>query len=324
VTSDLPSQQNPFSLPDTAQRALGSGFVWDASGHIVTNNHVVEGASRILVTFAGGSTVEAKLVGADPQSDLAVIKVDPAGLALQPLSLVDSDTIRVGQLAIAIGNPYGLSGTMTEGIVSALSRSLPVSTSTSSTDGIDRGSYTIPDIIQTDAAINPGNSGGVLVDVQGQVIGVTAAIRSSTDSNSGIGFVIPANIVKRVIPVLIDKGSYEHPRLGITATTVTYDLAQSSGLDVNQRGVLVVNVSSGSAAEKAGLKGSTTNNNDSGTAVPSGGDIITAIDGHPVQTFEDLTSYLFTNTEVGQKVTLTILRNGKEMTLDLTLGSLSN
>ncbi len=316
----LPSQANPFSGPDTTQTALGSGFVWDTEGHIVTNNHVIEGAASILVTFADGTTVEAKLVGADPQSDLAVIQVNKSAVNLQPLSLVDSSTVKVGELAIAIGNPYGLSGTMTEGIVSALSRSLPVSSS----DGVTRGSYTIPDIIQTNAAINPGNSGGVLVDVEGKVIGVTAAIRSSTDSNSGIGFVIPANIVNRVIPVLISKSSYDHPRLGITATTITFNLAKATGLDTAQRGVLVIDVTNGSSADKAGLRGSTTNNNDNGTAVPQGGDIITAIDGQPVRTFEDLTSYLFNYTEVGQKVQLSILRNGSEQTVELTLGSSNN
>jgi len=315
-----PSTMNPFAVPDATREALGSGFVWDSRGHIVTNNHVVENASRILVTFADGTTVEAQLVGADPESDLAVIKVDESAVDLQPLTLVDSDQVKVGQLAIAIGNPYGLSGTMTEGIVSALSRSLPVSSS----DGVERGTYTIPDVIQTNAAITPGNSGGVLVDVEGKVIGVTAAIRSSTDSNSGIGFVIPANIVNRVVPVLIDKGNYVHPRLGITATSLTYDLAEAANLDLNQRGVLVVNVTSGSPADRAGLRGSTIQASANGNATPTDGDIVTAIDGQPVKTFEDLTSYLFNSTEVGQTVELTVLRQGAQHTVQLTLSSSSS
>jgi S1-C subfamily serine protease len=265
--------------------------------------------------------VEAKVVGKDPSADLAVIKVDlPAG-QLKPVTMADSSQVKVGQLAIAIGNPFGLSGTMTEGIVSAISRSLPVSTQSSlSSTG---GSYTIPDIIQTDAAINPGNSGGVLVNADGQVIGVTTAIRSSTDSNSGIGFVIPSNIVKRIVPSLIARGSYEHPRIGISGTTLTPELAKAMNLDASQKGVLVADVSQGGPAEKAGLQGSTNQVQINGQQAVVGGDVITAIDGQKVNKFDDLTSYLFNNTEVGQQVTLTILRQGKEQTIKLTLGVLN-
>ena len=304
------SRLNPFGGQQGTPQALGSGFVWDKQGHIVTNNHVVEGAARILVTFADETTVEAKLVGADPESDLAVIKVNRPAADLTPVAVADSEQVRVGQIAIAIGNPFGLAGTMTSGIVSALARSLPVGDT-----AISGGSYTIPDIIQTDAAINPGNSGGVLVNAQGQVIGVTAAIRSSVESNSGIGFVIPSNIVRRVVPVLIQNGSYAHPRLGIAGTTLTPDLAEAMGLSSNQRGVVVMDVTAGGPASKAGLRGS--------TGQSRGGDVITAIDGQSIRNFDDLSTYLFYNTEVGQTINLTILRGGKEQTVSLTLGTIS-
>lgn len=294
----------------------GSGFVWDEQGHIVTNNHVVENANTITVTFADGTILDAKLVGADPESDLAVIQVDASAAELRPITLADSQAVQVGDLVIAIGNPYGLSGTMTQGIVSALERSLTVDESSAYTTG----SYTIPDIIQTDAAINPGNSGGVLVDIRGDVVGVTAAIQSTSGSNSGIGFVIPAHIVERVVPVLISDGSYDHPRLGISGTTMTPDVAQQVGLDESLKGVLVVSISANSPAEKAGLKPSTQERSRDGqTTVVTAGDVITAIDGSAVTSFDELTSYLFNNTEVGQTVNLTIVRDGAEQTLAVTL-----
>lgn len=298
----------------------GSGFVWDTYGHIVTNNHVVENASQISVTFSDGTVVDAKLVGADPESDLAVIQVDPDGVDLHPVVLGDSHAVKVGDLAIAIGNPYGLSGTMTQGIVSALSRSLPVD----ETDAYSSGNYTIPDIIQTDAAINPGNSGGVLVNIAGEVIGVTSAIRSSTNANSGIGFVIPAHIVQRVAPVLIDNGAYAHPRMGISGTTLTPALADEMGLDADQQGVLVVSVSPGSPADQAGLQGASQQRNVSGRISVEGGDIITAVDGKALKTFEELISYVFNETVVGQTIDLTVLRDGREQTIELTLGTLTS
>jgi 2-alkenal reductase len=314
-------QNTPFGFGNSApvQQGLGSGFVWDNQGHIVTNNHVVDGADQIRVTFADGTTVDAKRVGNDPNSDLAVIQVDvPAG-QLHPVTLADSSQVKVGQLAIAIGNPYGLSGTMTSGIISALSRTLPV--------GLDSANfgagptYSIPDIIQTDASINPGNSGGVLVDDQGQLIGVTAAIQSTTGANAGIGFVIPANIVKKVVPALIQNGKVEHSWMGISGVTLTPDLVQEANLPENQQGVLVVEVSSGSPAEKAGLRGGSQGSSANNQSVPMGGDVITAIDGQVVTRFEDLVSYLFNQTEVGQTVKLTVLRGGQQQTLDLTLGA---
>ncbi len=321
---------NPLGQSQGVQEALGSGFVWDMRGHIVTNNHVVEGADKITVTFASGTTVTAKVVGADPNADLAVIQVSAAAGELHPVTLADSTQVKVGELAIAIGNPFGLSGTMTEGIVSALSRSLPVQSQNnnnndpfSSQNGQSSGAtYSIPDIIQTDAAINPGNSGGVLVNDQGQVLGVTAAIQSSSNSNSGIGFVIPSAIVNRVVPSLIKTGTYKHPYIGITGTSLDSDLNAAMNLKANQRGVLIIDVGSGTPAEQAGLRPSNNQAIVAGQTAPVGGDIITAVNGHAINSIDDLTSYLFDNTQVGQTVTLTILRQGHEQTVKVTLGAL--
>lgn len=297
------------------QQGLGSGFVWDKDGHIVTNYHVVESASDIQVTFYDGRTAQATVVGTDPDSDLAVLHVDvPAG-QLQPVQMGDSSEVQVGELAIAIGNPYGYEGTMTAGIISAIGRSLPAQSTT-----VDGSSYTIPDIIQTDAPINPGNSGGILINDQGEVIGVTSAIESTTGSNSGIGFAIPSDIVQRVVPALIDDGQAEHPWLGISGTTLTADLAEAMDLDANQRGALVIEVTAGGPAKEAGLQGSDREVTIDGLQVSAGGDVIVAIDDQPVNTFDDLPSYL-ARSQVGQKVTLTVLRDGREVTLDLTLGS---
>lgn len=302
------------------QTALGSGFVWDSQGHIVTNNHVVDGADKITVTFADGTVANAKLVGADLNSDLAVIQVDVPTSELVPVELMDSTQVKVGQLAIAIGNPFGLSGTMTVGVVSGLDRSLPVGQDNTSLQ--QSSGYSIPDIIQTDASINPGNSGGVLVNDQGQLIGVTAAMASSVDSSAGVGFVIPSLIVQKVIPSLIKTGHYDHPWIGISGTALTPDLAQANHLDQSQQGVLIVDVSASSPASRSGLRGSQPQVAADGTQIPVGGDVITAIDNHPVKTFEDVGSYLYENAQVGQKVTFTVLRNGVEKSIQLTLGVL--
>jgi S1-C subfamily serine protease len=296
------------------QSALGSGFVWDQDGHIVTNNHVVAGANKIDVTFSDGTTVPATLVGNDPDSDLAVIKVDVASDKLHPVQMADSTAIKVGELAIAIGNPFGLEGTMTTGIVSAVGRSLPA-------DETSFQSYTIPDIIQTDAPINPGNSGGVLIDIQGQVLGVTSAIESPSGTNAGIGFAIPASIVKNVVPTLIKDGKYAHSWLGISGTTLTPDLATGMKLDAGQRGALIEEILPNSPAEKAGLQASNQQITIDGQQVNVGGDVITAIDNQPILQMDDLIAYLAGNTKVDQKVTLSILRDGKEQTVDVTLAA---
>jgi 2-alkenal reductase len=296
------------------QSALGSGFVWDQDGHIVTNNHVVNGADKIEVTFSDGTIVPATLVGTDPDSDLAVIKVDVPANQLQPVTMGDSSTVNVGQMAVAIGNPYGLEGTMTTGIISAVGRSLP-------TDMNSGQSYTIPDVIQTDAPINPGNSGGVLLDAQSQVIGVTSAIESTSGANAGIGFAIPSAIVKNVVPALIQDGKYVHTWLGISGTTLIPDLAKEMNLKDGQRGALVEEVMPNSPAEKAGLKGSDQQVTIDGRTTNVGGDVITAIDDQTVVEMDDLIAFLARSTKVDQKVSLTILRDGREQKLDVTLAA---
>ena len=306
-----PQQQQPQT-----QQALGSGFVWDTQGHIVTNNHVIAGASNISVTFADGTTVPGKVVGADPSSDLAVVQVNVPASQLHPEQIADSTQVKVGQYAIAIGNPFGEQNTMTTGIISALGRSLPANDSQTQQQG---PSYTIPDVIQTDAPINPGNSGGVLLNSAGQVVGVTSAIESQSGSSAGIGFAIPSEIVKKVVPTLIQTGHYDHPYIGISGTTLDPTLAQAMNLPAGQRGALVIDVTPNSPASQAGLHGSTNPVTINGSQARVGGDVIVAINGQPVKTFDDLVAYLATSTQVGQTVTLTILRNGAQQTVSVTL-----
>ncbi len=309
---NIPQSQTPqFSS------ALGSGFVWDKNGDIVTNNHVVDGASKIQVTFSDGTTVPATLVGNDPYSDLAVIKVDVSTDMLNPVTMADSTLVKVGEIAIAIGNPYGFEGSMTVGNVSGLGRDLP----SSQADQSSGATYSIPEIIQTDASINPGNSGGVLVNDQGQVIGVTSAIESASGSNSGIGFAIPAEIVSKVVPELIKSGKYEHPYLGISGTDMTPDIAQAMNLPAESRGALVIQVTDAGPASKAGLQGSNDTVTINGVQGTVGGDVITAINGQTINSMSDIIAYLAVNTQVGQTVTLTILRDGQTQTVDVTLGS---
>ncbi len=308
---------NGFQGNGRPSGALGSGFVWDKQGHIVTNNHVVSGATSISVTFSDGLTVPATVVGTDLNNDLAVVKVDVPAERLQPVTMADSTSVRVGQVAIAIGNPYGLQGSMSAGIISGLDRSLPVG---GDNPTVQTGAnYEIPDIIQTDAPINPGNSGGVLVNIQGEVLGVTAAIESASQSNSGVGFVIPSVIVQKVVPALIQTGHYDSPWLGISGTTMGPDFAKAMNLNSDQRGVLVVDVTAGGPAAKAGLRPSSQQTTVNGQQLPYGGDVIVAVDGKPVNTFNDLVTYLSRSTSVGQKITLNILRDGKLQSIEVTL-----
>ena len=323
ANSQSPNQngQNPFGFSNPqsqnpVQQGLGSGFILDTQGHIVTNNHVVDGASQVTVTFSDGSSYTATVVGKDPSADLAVIKVDAPADLLVPVTLADSSQLKVGQMAIAIGNPYGLEGTMTVGIVSALGRSIPADLQNTNSP-----SYTIPDVIQTDAPINPGNSGGVLLNDLGQVIGVTSAIESASGSNAGIGFAIPVNLVQRIVPELIKNGTYQHVYLGISGVTLSSGMAKAMSLPTDQRGILIGTVTPGSPAEKAGLLGSQKQVQIDGVDAQVGGDIIVAIDGQPTKRFDDLVSYLFDNTSVGQTVKLDILRNGKQETLSLVLAA---
>ncbi len=297
------------------QQGLGSGFVWDTNGNIVTNNHVIDGADQITVVFYDGTEAPAKLVAADSQSDLAVVKVDVAASLLKPVRMGDSTKVKVGQFSIAIGNPYGEQNTMTTGIISALGRFLP------SDLNAQGPSYQIPDMLQTDAPINPGNSGGVLLDIDGNVLGVTSAIESAAGSSAGIGFAIPAEIVNKVIPALISTGKYDHPYLGLSGADLTPALATAMNLDAKQRGALIATVSSGGPAATAGVVGSTTTATVNGQQTTVGGDVIVAIDGQQVKTFNDVVSYLAVSTKVGQKVTLTMLRDGKQVSVTVTLGA---
>ncbi len=297
----------------------GSGFVWDSQGHIVTNNHVVDGAQRVTVTFADGTTAPATVVGTDPESDLAVVKINPGAVKLQPISVGDSTSVKVGQFVVAIGNPFGLEGSMSFGIVSALGRSLPASGESAV---MSQGpSYTIPDIIQTDAPVNPGNSGGVLLDLAGNLIGVPSAIESPVRGSAGVGFAIPSAIVKQVVPELIQSGKFVHPWIGISGGTLSPEIAKAMGLAETQRGALVASVSKGGPAEKAGLIGNDNSATIDGQEIPVGGDVITAIEGQPVKRFEDLVTYLARNGKVGQTVKLAILRDGKPLSLSLTLAA---
>jgi len=314
----VPGQPFGPSTPQQpqVQRGLGSGFVWDKDGHIVTNNHVVADADQIVVVFADGFSARAEVVGADPDSDLAVIVVDVPADSLQPVQLADSTQVKVGELTAAIGNPFGLEGTMTVGFISALGRSLPAESGS-----MGGPSYTIPDIIQTDAPINPGNSGGVLVDDGGSVIGVTAAIESPVQANAGIGFAIPSVIVQKVVPVLITDGRYEHPWLGLSGTPLSLELNEAMDLAADQRGVLVMDTTPGGPADKAGLRGSDQQVEIDGQQVNVGGDVIVAVDGQAVNDFEDLVTYLVRHTEVGQTMTLNVLREGAEVSVQVTLAA---
>lgn len=311
---ELPGIPNIPESPSPFGQGLGSGFVWDEQGNIITNNHVVAGADEIEVTFADGTIVPAELIGADPDSDLAVIHVDLPSQQLVPVEVADSNQLRVGQLAIAIGNPFGLDGTMTVGIISALGRSLPAS------DNLSAGPvYRIPDVIQTDAPINPGNSGGVLLNDRGQVIGVTAAIESPVRANAGIGFVIPTAIVSRVVPQLISEGFYAHPYLGISGVSLYPDLAEAMKLEPQQKGALVGDVVADGPADKAGISGSSQQVTIDGFDIQVGGDVITAIDDQIINNMDDLIAFLSANTEVGQSVTLTVLRDGEEQQIEVNL-----
>lgn len=313
ITSKVSTTDNTIIIngqPLSSQSTrLGSGFIYDTEGRIVTNNHVVDGTSTVNVTFIDGNTYTAKVIGTDPDNDIAVIQIidNYSDEKLSPLILGNSSELQPGQQVVAIGNPFGLSDSMTTGIVSALARLLPNQNS----------QYSIPDIIQVDAAINPGNSGGPLLDLQGNVIGMNTAIKTNTGDFSGIGFAIPSNTIKKIVPVLIKNGTYQHPYLGIAGRTLDPDIALANGLSRNFKGVIVENVVAGGPAAKAGLVAATLDDNN----IPHGGDIITAIDGHPIKTIDDVIAYLDDQKSVGDKITLTVDRQGKTLDLTVTLAA---
>lgn len=287
----------------------GSGFVYSADGHIVTNNHVVDGGDTFEVVFSDGERREARLIGADVDSDLAVIQVDSLPDGVQPLPLADAETLDVGQIVVAIGNPFREEGSMSMGIISALGRSLP------SQRMLQTGStYSLPEVVQTDAPINPGNSGGPLLNLQSEVIGINSTIASTTGTNSGVGFAIPVQAVAQIVPSLIENGSYDYSYIG-AGFDDEISLAEQETFGLSQlRGTYVLNVTQGSPADEAGLVAANPNTG-------RGGDLVTAIDGQPVKDFSDLNAYLVFNTEPGQTIELTVLRDGEEMTLPLTLAS---
>lgn len=290
----------------------GSGFVYDEQGHVVTNNHVIAGASRVKVSFSDGREVDGEIVGTDPDSDLAVLKIDPEGLPA-PVAMGDSTQVKVGELAVAIGNPFGLQSTLTVGFVSALGRLLPVDLNN------PMGSYSIPDMIQTDASINPGNSGGVLLNRDGQVIGVTSAIISPAGASAGIGFAIPSAIVQKVVPALITDGRFEHPWIGFSGGDLNPDIAKAMELEAGQRGGLVVEVLTDSPADKAGIQGGSRVVEFDGIPIKVGGDVVIKIGDTDIREFDDIVTYLARSTKVGDTIKLTVLRDGKEQTIDLTL-----
>jgi S1-C subfamily serine protease len=297
-----------ITAPDHFGSCIGSGFVFDREGHIITNNHVATAAPEVLVNLADDRTVPAELLGTDPGSDLAVIKIDVPPEELTVVQLGKSSMLRVGQRAIAIGNPFGLERTVTTGVISSLGRTL----------SRDDSDFQIAELIQTDAAINPGNSGGPLLDSQGHVIGVNTAIRSLTGVNSGVGFAIPVDIVSRVVPELIAHGRYRHPWIGVSGRTISQEMVEAMDLTV-ETGILVFTVEPGSPAEKADLHGGDREVSVSGLPMRAGGDILIAINGVMVKNFDDLVNYLASRTGVGDVVTVTVVRGGAEITVDVIL-----
>jgi len=303
--------------------SLGSGFVYDSDGHIVTNYHVVQGApnNKVEVDFMSGYKVYGTVIGTDLDSDLSIVKVDAPAAELHPLPLGDSSALKVGQTVIAIGNPFGLNGTMTVGIISALGRTLD---SEHATPGGGQP-FTAGDIIQTDAAINPGNSGGPLFNINGEVIGVNRAIRTTNYDattgeplNSGIGFAVSSNIIKRVTPTLIKDGKYDYPYLGMSSLSdLSLDEIEALGL-TTYSGAYVTAVVPGGPADKGGLKAGDRSTSIQG--LTAGGDLIVAIDGREIHQFDELLAYLITNKSPGDTVVLTVIRNGQKQDITIILG----
>ncbi len=288
--------------------SLGSGFVFDDLGHIITNAHVVESASSVTITFLDGSQYNAQIIGLDKFTDIAVIKVEEKPRYLHPLQMGDSSTLKVGEQVAAIGNPFGLSGSMTSGIVSQIGRLLPSQ---------DTG-FSIPNVIQTDAAINPGNSGGPLLNMAGKVMGINTAIQSGTGQSAGIGFAVPSNTILKVVPVLIEEGKYSHPWIGISGQDIYPELAKVRDLD-QSKGFLIVTVVPGSPAEIAGLKGVSEIKIIGDKEYPADGDIIVSVDGKEVRKISDILIHLQEEKSVGDEMILGILRDGEIMHIILAL-----
>ena len=290
--------------------ALGSGFVYDQDGHILTNYHVISDPNSVEVTFVDGDSYSAKVIGQDPYSDIAVLQITDDGFQKQipPLKAANSSALQVGEQVIAIGNPFGLSGTLTSGVISQMGRVLPN----------DITGYSISNIIQTDAAINPGNSGGPLLNTKGEMVGVNTAIFSNTGVYSGVGFAIPSNMVQKVVSSLLKNGSYEHPYMGITGITVSPEISNATHLN-DTKGILVVDITADSPADKAGIRGGDVLTTVDGQDIRLGGDIIVAIDNQSVRAMEDLLSYLEEKKAVGDNIELSVIRDGKTQHIDMIL-----
>ena len=301
------------SETDVFESRLGSGFVYDDNGHIITNYHVVNGGgNRLDVTFPDGTVYRASLIGSDPAADIAILYVEGVPKEkLLPLSLADSSKVRVGERVAAIGNPFGLSGSLSTGIVSGVGRQIPAQ---------EEEGFTIPDIIQTDAPINPGNSGGPLLNMRGEVIGINSAIYSTTGQFAGVGFAIPSNTISQVVPSLITKGWYQHPWLGVAGRDMTPGIAELLGID-EPRGFLVMDVVAGSPAEKAGLKRGNEDTVIDGIPIKLGGDVIIAVDNNTVRKIDDILAYMEMEKSIGDDLKLTILREGQTIEIVATLAA---
>ena len=286
---------------------IGSGFVFDKKGHIITNAHVVNDATKVVVTFLDGRSYNAEIIGADEYTDIAVIKVNADFSLLQPVSLGDSSTLKVGEEITAIGNPFGLSGSMTSGIISQVGRLLPT-----------ENQYSIPDVIQTDAAINPGNSGGPLLNMMGGVVGINTAIQSNTGSNTGVGFAIPSQTIAKIVPTLIEKGEYKHPWIGVSGRDIDPDLAKVLKV-TDAIGFLIVAVVEDSPASKAGLIGSEKTIEVEGVNYPIGGDIIVAVDGIEVRQIDDILIHLQRAKSIGDEMVLEVLRDNRTTNITIIL-----
>ena len=286
---------------------VGSGFVFDKQGHVITNEHVIDDAKKIIITFLDGRSYNAEIIGTDEFTDLAVVKVNADLALLHPLSIGDSSNLKVGEPIAAIGNPFGLSGSMTSGIVSQLGRLLP-----------SGSGYSIPDVIQTDAAINPGNSGGPLLNMRGEIVGINTAIQSATGEFTGVGFAIPSQTVAKIVPTLIEDGEYKHPWIGISGRDIDPDLAKILELP-DAVGFLVVTVIEDSPASKAGMIGSEKTIDVDGVNYPMGGDIILAVDGIEVRKIDDILIHLQRAKSVGDEMILEVLRDGRTTNISIIL-----
>ena len=298
-----------FFSQNQSRRSNGSGFVWDKLGHIVTNYHVVANVDNVEVQFSDGSEFLAKVVGLDPNSDLAVIKLETNDLSFTPLNLGNSNEVNVGNYTFAIGSPFGQEFSMTSGIVSAIKRTVPSQNST----------FTIPNVIQTDAAINPGNSGGPLLDMNGKVIGINSQIITQNGGNAGIGFAVPVNTAKAIVPTLIKGEKFLYPWIGISGMNLSKNHKKALEIEENMDGVMIVDVMIGGPAEKSDLKGYQETISDNYNSYPSGGDIILSINEIPISSMNELSSVLFENHSSGDTISLSILRDLEKIKVDLEL-----